>query len=406
MDNKDYEKEAKDTLSIFLILIAGAVALVYFVPETYQLPWFITKKAEIYLIIGLSYVDLKNVIVSREMLENALFINQKLNEIPIGEFYWEGMNNTDKATHFFGYVFNVILFGLGAKLAFTNNEKFKTRHDLESLLKFTSVKWRTQRYLIKHNPLEVSGYDATKSNFRVRDKPIEYLKRNGVLIFDGDNYAFNRVALQEVYQKQLGPENNGIDGLKDFEKVLFAAFSLVLCCIDQKTNKTSGVKASKIEAENLLGDLSFYYNDEYSIKDVLSKAKKINNYAVKQEKIQKILANHAHNTTLLRSMLSQVRKQSGVFAAALFGCIALEDRVQFVSLFDEGAPESAVETYAIELNLHYEQQTGRRCLMMHTARMEKYIDIYLARAQYNKKKSLSTKTDNDTGQINQSQKVL
>ncbi|QIR16509.1 hypothetical protein [Shewanella aestuarii] len=401
MDQNDYEKDAKDTLAIFVILIAGAVALVYFVPETYQLPWYLTKKLEFYLILGISHIDVKGVIVSKEMLENAHFINEKLNEIPIGDFYWEGMNNTDKATFRYGLVFNFILIGLGAKLALANSEKYKTRHNLESLLKFTSAKWRTQRYLIKHNPLEVSGYDATKSNFRVRDKPIDYLTKNGVLAFDGDNYAFNRVALQDLYQKQLGPENTGLEGLRDFEKVLFAAFSLVLCCIDIKTQKTSGVKESKAQAEELLGDMSFYYNDEYSLKDVMAKANKINAYAIKQDRIKKIMANHAHNTTLLRAMFAQVRKDSGVFAAAMFGFIALEDRVQFVSLFDEGAPESAIETYAIELNLHYEQQTGHKCLMMHTARMEKYIDLYLARAQFNKKKSLTSKSDKETGQIKQ-----
>ncbi|MBO1897677.1 hypothetical protein HNW13_018220 [Shewanella sp. BF02_Schw] len=400
MESKDYEKDAQDTLAIFIIVIGGVFALIYYVPEVYQFPWFIVKKLELYIIMGLSILDINHHIVSIQMAENISFIDEKMSEIPIGDFYWSGMINTDSATTYFGYIFNVLLIFFGAKLAFANNEVFNKRHDLESILKVTSQIWRTQRYLIKYNPLEISGYDATKSKFRVRDKPIQYLVDNGVLTFANDDYAINRQSLQDLYRKQLGKEFTSVDNLRDFEKVLFAAFALVLCGVNLKLKKLAKVKDAKTEAEKLLGDMSYYYNDEYSLKDVLKSSNKIIKYALKQDVIKALLTNHAYNSTLLRGMFFKVRKASGVFPASVFSFIALEDRSQFVSLFDEGMPESSVETYAISTNCMYELQTNKKCLLIHTTRMEKYIDIYLARSKYTKRKSLTAKVDGDTGQVN------
>tara|TARA_R110002033_G_scaffold135713_3_gene175306 strand:+ start:34278 stop:35495 length:1218 start_codon:yes stop_codon:yes gene_type:complete len=399
MESKDYEKDAQDTLAIFILIIGGVVALLYFVPEVYQLPWFVVKKVELYFIMAISFFDANHHIISVKMAENVSFIDEKLSEIPIGDFYWSGMNNTDRATLFFGYIFNVVLIFLGAKLAFANNEVFNKRHDLESILKVTSQIWRTQRYLIKYNPLEISGYNATKSQFRVRDKPIQYLIDNGVLTFANDDYAINRQSLQDLYRRQLGSEFTSVDNLRDFEKVLFAAFAVVLCSINLKLKKLEKVKDAKTEAEKLLGDMSYYYNDEYSLKDVLKSTNKIIKYALKQDVIKILLTKHAYNSTLLRGMFFKVRKASGVFPASVFSFIALEDRAQFVSLFDEGMPESSVETYAISTNCMYEIQTNRKCLIIHTTRMEKYIDIYLARSKYTKKKALLAKSDSETGEI-------
>jgi len=399
MENQDYEKSAKDTLAIFVLLIGGFAALVYFVPEVYQLPWYLTKKVEVYAILLIGYLDVGGVLVSDELEDNVKFINDKMSEIPIGDYYWSGMRNTDSATVIFGYIFNLILIFIGAKLAFANNEVFKTRHNLESIIEVTSRTWRTQRYLIKYNPLELSGYDATKSNYRVRDKPINYLIEHGVLSIKQDDYAINRQALQDLYRKQLGKEFTSVHDMRDFEKVLFAAFSLVLCNVDLKLKKHKKVKDAKRSAEELLGDMSYYYNDEYSLKDVMRSANKIIKYALKQQEIQEILACHAYDTTLLRGMFFRVRKASGVFPAAVFSFIAIEDRLQFVSLFDEGMPESSIESYAIATNCLHELQTSRRCMQMHTVRMEKYIDIYLARSQYTKKKMLTESHDKESKAI-------
>jgi hypothetical protein len=381
---QDYDRSAKDSIAILVMVFAALFSLIYFLPEFHQGLWFAIKKIEIYAILIISKIDVGGMLISNQMAENVDFINEKINEIPIGSFKWRGMINTDAATGYFAYVFNVILILTGLVLALKNKEEFKTRYDLESLLEITSRTWRTQRYLLKYNPLKISGYDATKSNFRLRDKPVSYLENNNVITFEGNDFFVDKIQLGDVLQKQLGKEFTSVKEMKDFEQVLFAAFALVICQINKKCKPVKKVAEAKIVSEDLLGDLSYFYNDEFSLSDMMKSVRKINDYALKQDKIKNIVNRHAFDTTLLRGMLAEVRKSAGVYASALFSCIAVEDRVQFVSLFDEGMGESGVEVYAIKQVLMYEMKFNKKCLKADPARAERMIDMYLTRAFYDK----------------------
>jgi hypothetical protein len=401
--SEDYEKNTKDSLALAFLVVACVCLLLWKLPEIYQGPWWALKWLEVEFIIKFS------TLFTPEYVDGAYKIKQLLAKYPVGDYNFSGMVKTDQYTQWFtGWVFHAVLFIIGLKIVGKNSEKFNKRHDLESLLEATSKHWRFNRYLLTHNPSKDTKLDlgCKTSNYRVRDKPIEYLVEKGILRIVGKKYQINRLKLIDDSNEVLGEHYTGIESFNRDELVVFAGLAMVVSGRPyitwlKKTLLGSLGNIKKFKeweltkkyidewsktpvqaAVDLFGDMSECYNNERSFADVEELAKIIAAQALQSEKVQEICAQHCFKSTLIRRMFLEARACSGVLPSAYFGWIAVNNRRFFVSMSDEGMSESSAEAYAIKNHLMLEMLMGKPVYEVNVDRHIKWIEYYLKQKNY------------------------
>lgn len=401
--SEDYQKSAKDSLAQFIIFTGLIVGLVWLFPEVYQGPWWLLKKIEVEFVLFFSNL------FPPEFVKDTYKIKVLLSKYAIGDYRFSGMLNTDAYTQYrIGWVFNLILILVGFKLIRTNAEKFNKRHDLESLLEVTSRYWRFNRYLLTYNPSKISKLDlgCPTSNFRVRDKPIEYLVSKEVLSLLGKKYSINKQKLHTDSVNVLGDFYTDVDSFNREELVIFAGLALItggkpyhrgfkgllvdlvsnLSIITNREFYKRWVKAKVVEiAVNLYGDMSECYNKERDFDEVEVYAKAMALHAIRNPLVSTLCEQHAFKRTLLRRLLAEARNNAGVLPASYFGWIAITDRVLFVSMSDEGMGESSAETYAIKNHYMFEVLMQKPVFEIDIERHSSYIDSYMRKKDFTKK---------------------
>jgi hypothetical protein len=401
--SEDFEKGAKDSLALSIIVVAGVSLLLWKFPEIYQGPWWMLKWLEVEFILTLR--DL----FSPEYVDAAYKIKQLLAKYPVGDYNFTGMVKTDQYTQWMtGWVFNAVLFIIGLRIVRRNAEKFNKRHDLESLLEVTSRHWRFNRYLLTHNPSKDTKLDlgCKTSNYRVRDKPIEYLTEKGILTLVGKKYKINRLKLIDDSTEVLGEHYTGIDSFNRDELVVFAGLAMIvsgrpyigglkeifldnfgqnrfLKKWDITNNYIKNWSKTPVQvAVELFGDMSECYNNERKFADVEDLARIIALQALESTEIQKICSQHCFKSTLIRRMQFEARASSGVLPSSYFGWIAVNHRTFFVSMSDEGMSESSAEAYAIKNHLMLEMLMEKPVYDVNVDRHIKWIDYYLHQKNY------------------------
>lgn len=385
----DYNVKAKDSIALMVIIVAVIVIVLWKFPELYQGPWWIIKRIEVEIII------FARSLMPQDVVTGAYKIRDLLIEVPIGEFKFKGMVNSDNFTlPYVGWIFNLIIVVMGFTAIRKDVLKIHNkRHDIESILEETSKVWRFNRYLIKHNPLDDLKLIANNqsSNFRFRDKPIEYLKRKEIITLNGSKYELSHIKLLDDSIFVLGEQYTGLNCLNRDELVLMAGLSLIVTSKPfyrgfkgvfynsplSKFLKIKGSLKAMDVAVGLFGDMSECYNDERSFDEVEDYARAILDETLINPKVAEIVSQHAYKSTLLRRMLIEARSSYGVISPAIFGWIAINNRVLFVSLSDEGMAESSVEAYAIANHLKYELLLKRAVFEIDIERFEVWISHYL-----------------------------
>lgn len=397
--SEDVNAKAKDSFAIIVLTVGIVAFILWRFPEIYQASWWIVKKVEIEVLL------LFSPFLGEEVTEAAYRIKLLLSEIPIGEFKFAGMLKTDQFTlPYIGWVFNVILIIIGWSIINYNLlKKFTKRHDIESLLDVTSKYWRFNRYLLKYNPSKDTKLNASnsESNFRFRDKPIDYLTKKEILTLVDKKYKINSSKLLSDSIEVIGKPFTGIDNLNKDELVVLAGLSLVASNkrfvrgfkgLLQTTPVLKSLPQVKMAASkrpmdlavDLFGDMSECYNNERSFDEVIAHAKAILEITMESPEIKKIVSEHAYTSTLLRRMLIEARGKFGVISASIFGWIAINNRVLFVSMFDEGMAESSAEAYAIANHLRYEMLLKRGVYEIEIERHQSWIEMYLRRKGFSK----------------------
>lgn len=400
--SEDYQKSAKDSLAQFIIFTGIIVGLVWYFPELYQGPWWLLKKIEVEFVLFFSNL------FPIEFVKDTYKINVLLSKYPIGEYNFTGMVNTDNYTQYrIGWVFNLILILIGIKLIRTNAEKFNKRHDIESLLEVTSRYWRFNRYLLAYNPSKLSKLDlgCPTSNFRVRDKPIQYLVSKGALSLLGNKYSIDKQKLYTDSVNVLGEFYTDLDSLNREELVIFAGLAQIIAgkpyirgfkglfvelfstvsFIKSRDFYKRWAKVKVVEiAVSLYGDMSECYNKERDFDEVVAYAKAMAQHAISNPQVVALCNQHAFKRTLLRRLLAEARNNAGVLPASYFGWIAITDRVLFVSMSDEGMGESSAETYAIKNHYMFEVLMQKPVFEVDIERHIQYIDTYMRKKDFTK----------------------
>ncbi|MBE8233460.1 MAG: hypothetical protein HAW67_06950 [Endozoicomonadaceae bacterium] len=387
--SEDYNKKATDSLIIFVGIIGLIIALIWFVPQIYQVPWWLFKKAEIEFSLFFPSLFDKNYLNGIETIKASLAAYD------IGDYRFNGMMKADNYTFGkSGWIINVLILLYGLRTLLKNKETFKTRHNVETLLEETSKYWRFQRYLLSYNPLKLSNKDVTKTNSRVRDKPIDYLTKHEALTINNDKFKINRKQLAKIGNEQMGEKFTDMASLKRHEIVVMAILAIVITRDTSSStlynllskipfiNKFDFVidgrsTTAKFKALGLSGDMAECYNSERAFIDVENNARSIMKKLHSDPKIKECFEQHAYVYTLLRRMLIEARRSLGVFPAAYFGWIAIEDRTLYVSMHDEGMAEAGVEAFMIKDHLQREMGLKKAVWHIDTTEYENNLDIYL-----------------------------
>ncbi|WHF57939.1 hypothetical protein OCF84_20705 (plasmid) [Shewanella xiamenensis] len=217
------------------------------------------------------------------------------------------------------------------------------------------------------------------------------MTRKGVLNIEQKKFKINNFKLLDDCIEVIGEQYQGIKCLNRDELVLMAGLTLIA------GNKPfyrgfkglfynifgnfffknmRSIKAMDV-AVGLFGDMSECYNDERDFAEVEEYAKAILEFTMKNPKVKEIVDQHAYKSTLLRRLLIEARASYGVISTSIFGWIAINNRVLFVSMSDEGMAESSVEAYAIAEHLRYERLLKRPVYEINIDRQATWIEYYL-----------------------------
>ncbi|MFV7771968.1 hypothetical protein [Shewanella marisflavi] len=391
-DDKDYYTRATDIVAFMGVMIVIVVAVIYLFPQIYQGPWWLLKRIEVEIVLQL------NALFDRDTVKAAYIIKKELAATAIGDYKFSGMNNSDNALKWsIAWIWGALLVGIGVYRVMRHKEpEYKTWHNVDSLIEVMSQQFRFMSWLTEYNPLEMSGRDLTKSEFRMREKLIPYGTQKGFLEIDGHEYKFHPEQVDQELEYQLGPLHTGKDSWTPNEKVLVLAFATVALGKVFKSGVLPTMfqgmfkkylRKPKMEAIEILGDISDAFAKKRSFADVYENADRLLELVYKEEEFQKICRQHAFKSTLIRRLLKEARGAAGVLPAAYFSWIALEDRRLFVSLFDEGMPEAGVEVYQIKQHLMEELLKGKAVYNIKRERFIKFCEFYLNNKGYKKARS-------------------
>lgn len=326
-----------------------------------------------------------------------------------------------------GWIYSFILVYYGGKIFF--RQEHKTKHDLESLLAEQTKYWRFNRHLLKYNPLKES-LDITEGQFAIRMRPHVFAFKNELLNqIETDDfkelYKLDKAKAKAVFEKQLGPVFSGYDTMERYHKWLAAVFLLF-------------AHERESQAWDLLGDISYAYNDEnplylkssmlmttenavkkakgewpkaiarlrcllfskpynlmvrckfyatkgiYSLLHILDKDLYFKIADTKADEVLKLFGDseiskrakntHFYTYGVLRSLLAQAH-EFGVLATGRMTWLKIEDRTLWFLLSDEGMLETSVECAYPRTHYECELQIGRKLTL---PQGERYLDVFEA----------------------------
>ncbi|BCL74099.1 hypothetical protein TUMSATVNIG1_60830 (plasmid) [Vibrio nigripulchritudo] len=294
-------------------------------------------------------------------------------------------------------------------------DKLKQRMGIEDLLRSQTNLWRYNRYLIKHNPLEVTT-DINTSCFAVRDAVWAGMKRTEILTVDRESHTvlINKARAKEVFTAHLKSPIGDINDVSELHKLLIVLFGLredtlqsvysevelrrarrVLLMVkfaqlayslipikkpfrkletklselrvfyafsDLKNERMLYSKDSSFNENfrlNLLGDVSFHHNDELAYSFVQRHVSHIFPQIIKNEQIQDFLSQHAFVETFLVRLLEEGRVL-GKMPPNHFSWLKMIDRPLWLALNDAGLSGASLEACGVRSHYVLEYRTKKR----------------------------------------------
>jgi len=328
---------AMAVLSIILLLLIIFAA--YMFPEPFSWVWHWTTFLEIKILGVLSFALPQHVVETLGVLEVAL------NRYTAGSLGWEQIFLAEKALFPYNgaiYFFIIFLMALYIKYWAAPHHQ---RHTTETLIAHLTQYYRYSRMFVKYNPLKDSKGDITKGPFRLSDSIEGFSRKNQLLtivVGEENRYGFEKA--KSVFRKQLGLPFTGIGALKQREKRLVAA---MLLRADKK----------KAASDELLGDISYFYNDEIDEDYIDDETKKILASYQDHEIVKDLTRNHAYVYTFILGLFQRANA-CGKFTSGYFPWVILEDRTLYFALNDLGRPGGSTEGFAPSVHYLAEQALG------------------------------------------------
>jgi hypothetical protein len=346
-----------DDSLFYLVVLLVFIAQFWMFSDFYKGAWVNLKIGEIYLMKPFHFMISDNSIQMLNYYESALQDSNKLITLDIETIIVIERNL------FFVYVwlYPAFLIFSGIKRIFSKpKNEYTEEHTMDTLIEQeTKTIWRFNRHLNKYNPLNET-LDITEGVYSIRLKELKYCTLNNILVkqdIEDKNYIFQRDVAIDKFKKQMGPLYYGTDSMLDQERWLLAAFLLF-------------VSNSKEFAFDIMGDASFYYNDEMKKEEVNQRVKYVldsfkageskfpaptfaeklhswsigegfkikgdeTDYKFGQNVLVKTEKKHAYTYTLLMGVFEQA-KDMGEFSAAKFTWIKTYNRELHFSLLDVG----------------------------------------------------------------------
>jgi intracellular multiplication protein IcmP len=203
-------------------------------------------------------------------------------------------------------------------LLFSPNNKFLTKHTLETLIQTQAKMWPIISPITKFNPSKTGRIMGEMvpdklPMFAEALSPEEWVSWHRIPVVNG---IPDRDAARRAFVKQLGPRWNGLDTLPLHMRALFAAFAL------RGTQKRE-------ESEDLLGRLALAWSPEKGFRPDGNLVAEINKIIKDPElggKAAPVADQYAWRTTALLGVLKWARAMGGVLAPAQFLWVRAEDR--------------------------------------------------------------------------------
>lgn len=331
----DRNNSSLDNIPVELVLVGLIVAICavvgYFFPITYKGPWALFR------IVEISIVTFLPILPFDKHAELTDILNV-LKERPWDSLNYSGMRNVDATmlpvTGWFyiaSMVFVVWFFRI-------RKPTYKKHLDYEGLLDELSKYYRFARCMIKLNPIkDMKEIDITKGDFRVREAPTYYMAKIGAvkqLKVPGSRKPFLYIDKEVAHSKmisQLGRRHRDWSSYTDYERWLIAAFMCFIC------SKKFGDDLQH-EGEMILGDASYYFNDEMPYEKVNERVNSVIEKHANNELIRNISRSHAYTTGVIRELF-HISKTRGIHPAFHFSWLYTVDRTLAMLLNETGMPD-------------------------------------------------------------------
>jgi len=327
-----------ENLAFFGLVFAALVTVLYFYPYPASWAWHWLTTFEVFVLDQIDFILPENVRYSLPTIKEGLARHAA------GTVPWRTMIKVETVLFpFNGILYVLIIGGIGGWLWF-GAQWHHHRHNTESLLNVMTRTFRFSRMWVKYNPLKTGGGDLTKGPFRISISPVEFAERHKLIIrVLGQDNQFHRGAATRALTTQLGPRFTGVKELDEQERWLAAAFLL-------------RAHRKKKESDELLGDISYFYADEFAKADVNASADK----ALKQfgdgEVARKLVKSHAYKYTWFTGLMNEA-KACGKLTTSMVPWVILKDRTLFFALNNLLRP--AVHTEALAPAIHYQAEVEK-----------------------------------------------
>lgn len=323
---------------ILVVMMMGLFfAIFYFNPILYKAPWVLLRFIELSVILlwsnYISTVDYHGVLTAahdRLLLGNWGTVRLDMMDVV-----------DDILVHEYTGLFYAALFALYAYRRYSK-EEFNTTLNFDQLLAQLSRHFRFARCMIHLDPTKgVDVLDFTQGPFRLKEKIIPFLKRNGAIgsllltPVSDETFYLNKAKADEVLLKTLGRKFTTVNNLHYYEKWLFAAF-----CLYIKSRKF-GDKFCR-DGDLILGDISYHINGEGNLKQANKMTEDVINKYINDPQIKTITKSHNYVHGVLRELFHQA-KSRGTHPSFHFQWLFTIDRTLMLVLDETGMPNERVD---------------------------------------------------------------
>ncbi|MDR3424952.1 MAG: hypothetical protein P4M13_07755 [Alphaproteobacteria bacterium] len=233
------------------------------------------------------------------------------------------------AMRIFRWPLAAILASIGCyELFLSPNNKFFTKHTLESLIETQAKMWPIISPIVKFNPSKTGRIlgDPIPDKlppFAEALSPEEWVSWNRIPVING---IPDRDVTRRAFISQLGPQWKGVDSLPLHMRALLAAFAL------------KGAQKRE-ESDEFLGRLALCWSPDKGFRpeaELIAEIDKILQDPKTGGKIPAAADRHAWRTTAMLGALQWARANGGVLAPAQFLWLRAEDRALWYPLNNLG----------------------------------------------------------------------
>jgi len=408
------ESDGFDFLLPLALLVIGLLfGLLWIFPQIATVPWALFRFVESYIWTHVLFF-LPDYITKTHQELREFLVGVKWSDIEwFDVFYTERiLSYTTTWIYMIPLIRNFWIIHFKQRLY----DRLRKTLDFEQMLQQQSSVWRHTRYLIKHNPFNLTR-DINDTIFAIRASVYHGLKRMKIIYANREEneVIFDEERAIECFSKQLryilpndlneisnythkfmicifGLRLEGLDNVYSDSEIKGAKRKLFLIKLATKLvekipfyAKIPYIKTAHTELIqsrifygygdfkkerylnskefnetmrwSLLGDISYHYNDELDYKYIERHIDHIYPQILKNKYFIEYVSQHAYLETLLRRLLFEGRA-IGKMAPNHFNWLKMIDRQLWYALNDEGLPGASIE--AVGIYSHFELEKGAK----------------------------------------------